>query len=116
MPKILVCPVAYNEHVKLRNVIERFLRSPVRGQADYLIVDDGSDDGSEQMIHGYAGEGVATLRHPQRKGVGSAIRTKISAIDAAPITPVGMGMRSLSSWPAMIKTSHVKFPAWSTRW
>lgn len=75
--KVLVCPVAYNENVKLRNVIERFLKSRVYGKADYLIVDDGSDDGTSAMIAGYAPQGVKTIKHEQRRGVGAAIRTAI---------------------------------------
>lgn len=75
--KVLVCPVAYNEHVKLKNVIERFLKSCVFGQVDYLIVDDGSTDGTTEMIRSYASRGVTTIRHDQRSGVGSAIRTAI---------------------------------------
>lgn len=77
MNKILVCPVAYNENVKLKSAIERFLKSPARETADYLIVDDGSDDGTTQMIQGYAAQGVGTIRHYRRKGVGAAIRTAI---------------------------------------
>jgi dolichol-phosphate mannosyltransferase len=77
MPKILVCPVAFNEHVKLRNVIERFLKSRVFGQVDYLIVDDGSDDGTSEMIAEYKSRGVQTIKHAQRSGVGAAIRTAI---------------------------------------
>lgn len=77
MHKVLVSPVAFNENVKLKNVIERFLKSPVRGQADYLIVDDASTDGTTEMIHSYAAQGVATIKHPSRQGVGAAIRTAI---------------------------------------
>lgn len=77
MPKVLVCPVAFNEKIKLQNVIERFLKSPVCGKADYLIVDDGSNDGTSEMIASYASRGVATIRHDRQSGVGAAIRTAI---------------------------------------
>ncbi len=75
--KILVCPVAYNEHIKLKNVIERFLASRVSGKLDYLIVDDGSDDGTSEMIASFANRGVQTIKHAKRQGVGAAIRTAI---------------------------------------
>jgi dolichol-phosphate mannosyltransferase len=75
--KVLVCPVAYNENVKLKSAIERFLKSPVYGKVDYLIVDDASDDGTSAMIQSYAPRGVKTIRHAQRSGVGAAIRTAI---------------------------------------
>lgn len=75
--KVLVCPVAFNEKVKLRNVIERFLKSPLPGQVDYMIVDDGSDDGTTEVIAEYAPRGVKTVKHPARSGVGAAIRTAI---------------------------------------
>ncbi len=78
MNKVLVCPVAYNENVKLQSVIERYLKSPVCGTTDYLVVDDASDDGTSQMIAGFAAQGVKTIRHPKRSGVGAAIRTAIS--------------------------------------
>lgn len=77
MNKILVCPVAYNENVKLRSVIERFLKSNIRFQSDYLIIDDASDDGTTDVIGSFAQEGVQTIRHEQRQGVGAAIRTAI---------------------------------------
>lgn len=75
MKKILVVPVAYNEKAKLRNEIERFLRSAARDMADYLIVDDGSIDGTTELVQSFAHQSVATIRHPQRQGVGVAIRT-----------------------------------------
>lgn len=77
MNKILVCPVAFNENVKLKSAIERFLKSPARNRADYLVVDDASTDGTTQMIHSFAGRGLQTIRHKNRSGVGAAIRTAI---------------------------------------
>ena len=77
MKKILVSPVAYNENVKLKSAIERFLCSSAREQTDYLIVDDGSTDGTTAMIESFSGQGVQTIRHRHRQGVGCAIRTAI---------------------------------------
>ncbi|MBN1870204.1 MAG: glycosyltransferase family 2 protein [Candidatus Omnitrophica bacterium] len=77
MNKVLVCPVAFNENEKLRKVIERFLKCRVRSEADYLIVDDASNDGTTQIINGFAAQGVKTIRHEKRRGVGAAIRTAV---------------------------------------
>src|SRR3989338_3659324 len=77
MSKILVSPVAFNENIKLKSVIERFLKSRVFGKADYLIVDDGSTDGTTDVIQGYQSSNVMTIKHPLRRGVGAAIRTAI---------------------------------------
>jgi dolichol-phosphate mannosyltransferase len=76
-PKVLVVPVAYNEKIKLGNVIGRFLQSQMALQADYLIVDDGSHDGTTEMIASYKDRGVMSVKHPRRRGVGAAIRTGI---------------------------------------
>ncbi len=75
--KILVCPVAFNENVKIQRVIERFLKSPVYGKMDYLVVDDCSTDDTTDIIRGYAAKGVKTIKHEKRSGVGAAIRTAI---------------------------------------
>lgn len=77
MKEILVCPIAFNEHVKLQTTIERFLISRMRDRADYLVMDDGSTDGTSEMIRSFAHQGVKTVRHDQRRGVGAAIRTAI---------------------------------------
>ncbi len=77
MNKVLVSPVAFNEKVKIQNVIERFLKSPVYQKVDYLIVDDASTDGTTEVIEGYSSRGVRTLKHRERGGVGVAIKTAI---------------------------------------
>ncbi len=77
MKNILVCPIAFNEHVKLQTTIERFLISCMRDRADYLVMDDGSTDGTTQMIRSFAPQGVRTIRHDHQRGVGASIRTAI---------------------------------------
>lgn len=77
MPKVLVSPVAFNEKLKLRSVIERFIGSSAYGVYDYVVVDDGSTDGTVELLAEYSSRGVRTLRHDCQKGVGAAIRTAI---------------------------------------
>lgn len=77
MPKTLVCPIAFNENVKIKSVIERFLKSSAFGKVDYLIMDDGSTDGTAAVIAQYAGQNVKTIKHTSQRGVGAAIRTAI---------------------------------------
>ena len=76
-PKVLVCPIAFNERVKIKSVIERFLKSRAYGKVDYCVMDDGSDDGTSEAIAGYYPQGVKTIKHVKRSGVGAAIRTAI---------------------------------------
>jgi dolichol-phosphate mannosyltransferase len=78
MPKILVMVPAFNEHVKLKNAMERFLRSATAQTADYLVVDDASTDETTALIASYASRGVRTIRHVRRSGVGAGIRSAIT--------------------------------------
>ena len=49
----------------------------MNGKVDYLIVDDGSTDGTSEMISSFSSQGVQTVKHAVRTGVGAAIRTAI---------------------------------------
>jgi dolichol-phosphate mannosyltransferase len=69
--RVLAVPVAFNEEKKIGNVIDRFHRADVD---EILVVDDGSSDATPAEIEK---RGVKLLRHPQRQGVGVAIRTAI---------------------------------------
>ena len=77
MNKVLVCPVAFNEKTKIRDVIERYLKSGVCPRTDCLVVDDASDDGTTEVIQEYAARGVQLVKHDRRRGTGAAIRTAI---------------------------------------
>ncbi len=77
MSRVLVCPIAFNESVKIQNVIQRFLKSSAFGKVDYLVMDDGSTDQTTNVICSFSDQGVQTIKHYHRMGVGAAIRTAI---------------------------------------
>lgn len=76
--RIVVSPVMFNERGKAERVIER-LKEMLHEHPDYAvrIIDDGSTDGSLDAIKA---SGLPYVAHPQRMGVGVAVR---SAVDAA---------------------------------
>ncbi|MCK5214550.1 MAG: glycosyltransferase family 2 protein [Candidatus Omnitrophica bacterium] len=77
MNKTLVCPIAFNENIKLKNAVERFLSCSYGDQFDYLVIDDCSIDGTQDMLRSFKEQGVETICHEVRKGVGAGIRTAI---------------------------------------
>ncbi|WP_304172034.1 glycosyltransferase family 2 protein [Limnochorda pilosa] len=67
---LVVIPV-YNERATVRQVIEATLGLT---RADVLVVDDGSTDGSAELVAGLVGPRVALLRHPTNLGYGRTLR------------------------------------------
>lgn len=68
--KLLIIIPAYNEAESLRGVIER-LRS-ICPQYDYIIVNDGSTDGTEELCEK---NGYNVINHTLNKGLAEAVRT-----------------------------------------
>ena len=68
--KLLIIIPAYNEAESLRGVIER-LRS-ICPQYDYIIVNDGSTDGTEKLCEK---NGYNVINHTLNKGLAEAVRT-----------------------------------------
>jgi dolichol-phosphate mannosyltransferase len=68
-PLVAVIIPALNERGKIGRVLDKLPRD---GRFEAIVVDDGSDDGTgdEAREHGAA----LVVRHPQRMGVGAAIR------------------------------------------
>jgi polyisoprenyl-phosphate glycosyltransferase len=74
----VVLPV-YNERGHLREEIDRIRRALTASPYSFeiVVVDDGSDDGSETDLP--AVEGIRLIRHNRNRGTGSARRTGTSA-------------------------------------
>lgn len=70
--RVLAVPIVHNEEKKIGSVLDRFHRPDVD---EILVIDDCSTDGSPETIRA---RGIKSVRHAQRMGVGSAIRTAIA--------------------------------------
>lgn len=69
----------YNERWTLEGLLERVLQSPIDLELEVIAVDDGSSDGSWEILQAMArgDERIHALRHPENRGKGAAIRTAI---------------------------------------
>ena len=78
--KLSVLMPVYNEARTLRTIVQRVLDSPVDGDMELLVVDDGSTDRSLQVLRELASsdDRIVVLHHPTNRGKGAAIRTAIT--------------------------------------
>ena len=69
----------YNEARTLRTIVARVLASPVRLPMELICVDDGSRDGSPEILDALAAQDprIRVIRQPRNMGKGRAIRTAI---------------------------------------
>jgi dolichol-phosphate mannosyltransferase len=70
-PRTLVFIPVYNEVEKIRRLLDRF---PFDSVDRVLVVDDGSNDGSERVVRDYP---VEVIRHEKNQGVGAGLRDAI---------------------------------------
>ena len=71
----VIVPI-YNERRTIDELIARLRSTGIAMQI--ILVDDGSDDGSDARIAAYADQADITLRaHPKNRGKGAAIRTAL---------------------------------------
>ena len=76
----VVIPI-YNERVAVARLgarIHSLLESMTRS-SEVILVNDGSDDGSDRVLSDLASESVHILNHPTNRGYGAALKTGIRA-------------------------------------
>jgi len=81
-PSLSILVPLYNEEEYIAAILERVLRAPLPEGMDreIIVVDDGSDDGSADVVTGFVERhpgAVRFVRHPRNRGKGAAIRTAL---------------------------------------
>jgi glycosyltransferase involved in cell wall biosynthesis len=74
----VVVPV-YNERPTLAEVIRRMRAVQLPLELEVIAVDDGSSDGSGQVLHALQDSTVRVLTHGRNQGKGAAVRTGLAA-------------------------------------
>ena len=71
-PRLSVVMPCYNEVTTISEIVKRVLSSP--HTAELVIVDDGSTDGTRDLLAGFDDKRVSVVLQPDNKGKGAAIR------------------------------------------
>ena len=79
MRKLSIITPVYNERTHLKEVIERVRRAASSGlEKELILVDDGSDDGSGELLESLKNHQTIIIHHPTNAGKGAAIRSGLS--------------------------------------
>jgi glycosyltransferase involved in cell wall biosynthesis len=77
--KLSILIPTYNEAMTLERLLNRVLEVELPCERELIVVDDGSTDGSREILEAFAGEHpeLRIIFHGRNQGKGSAIRTAI---------------------------------------
>ena len=77
-PRVTVLIPAYNESRSIARTIENKLDQDYpRHLFEIIVVSDASDDGTDEIVAGYADRGVRLLRQPQRQGKAAGLNAAV---------------------------------------
>jgi glycosyltransferase involved in cell wall biosynthesis len=77
--KVSVIMPVFNEAATIAEIIERVRKAPLDAQLELIVVDDGSTDGTRELLSRYAatGEDIRLVLQERNRGKGAAIRKGI---------------------------------------
>jgi glycosyltransferase involved in cell wall biosynthesis len=78
LSKLSILMPVYNEQATLHEAIKRLLDVPFPCDLEVVLVDDGSNDATPEIIAGFLDSRLRVFRHPVNRGKGAAVRTAIN--------------------------------------
>ena len=74
--KLSVLIPVYNEAASIADLVERVAAVDI--DKEIIVVDDGSEDTTPEIVSELAVDGLRLIRHPENRGKGAAIRTGLA--------------------------------------
>jgi len=78
---------AYNEERTIVRAVEEVLRTAYPCEFELIVVDDGSTDGTGELLAGLRNDRLVVHRHPSNRGKGAALRTAVSLARGSHVVP-----------------------------
>lgn len=78
--KLSVLVPVYNEHSTVLEILDRVQEAPIQKELEreIIVVDDGSTDGTRDLLSQIQKDGIVVLHHERNQGKGAAIRTALT--------------------------------------
>lgn len=76
--KLSILVPVYNEAARLHAVLKQALDVEYPCEVEIVVVDDGSTDGTADVLRGFEHPAVRAVTHPRNRGKGAAIRTAVA--------------------------------------
>ncbi|MEW5901610.1 MAG: glycosyltransferase family 2 protein [Acidobacteriota bacterium] len=81
--KLSVIIPVYNEKQTIAEILRRIEAVSVDLEKEIIVVDDGSTDGTREVVAGLSSPGIKIIHHDQNKGKGAALRTGFAQAEGA---------------------------------
>jgi len=78
--KLSVIVPVFNERNTVAEVVRRMRAVELPVEREIIVVDDGSDDGTQSVLSQLGDSTVRVVLHPQNRGKGAAIRTGLASV------------------------------------